>query len=118
MFTGLPNQAKKLYGETAMVKRDIVFNYRSWTLGATIQSLPEEIDVRVAAYIKDRCVGHGLHMMAFEKGWADAPEQHQHPTDEAVLKDFNNARCSEWGPLLNDVVFAKRFTHCFKLVGA
>jgi len=74
-------------------KREVKFYYNTWELKATVNSLPEEVDLHIAAYIKDRCLGHGLPPMAFETGWAPARgTAHQFPCDEAVLKDFVHAR--------------------------
>ena len=86
------HQAEKLYGAAAVAKREVKFMYRGWSLKATVSSVPEEIDLQVAAYIKDRCLGFGLQQLAFEEGWFPKPAQHEHGVDAAVLKDFNNAR--------------------------
>lgn len=87
-----PHQAEKLYGTAAVAKREVKFMYKGWSLKATVSSVPEEIDLQVAAYIKDRCLGFGLKQLAFEEGWFPSPTQHEHAVDAEVLKDFNNAR--------------------------
>jgi len=100
------HQAEKLYGTAAVAKRDVKFMYRGWSLKTTVSSVPEEIDVQVAAYIKDRSLGFGLQHLAFEEGWFPKPTQHQHAVDADVLKDFNNAR-HPWG---------KQFPHPLHMV--
>ena len=73
-------------------KREVKFYYNTWELKATVNSVPEEVDLHIAAYIKDRCLGHGLQPMAFETGWApDKDKAHEYPCDDAVLKDSKHA---------------------------
>eukprot|EP00972_Heterocapsa_arctica_P002727 403569-Heterocapsa_arctica.AAC.1 len=78
--------------EDDFVKQEVRFDYRNWQLKAVVHSLPELIDLQVSAYIKDRTYNHGLHPLAFEDPWGPDLPPHPHPCDEAVLKDFNNAR--------------------------
>ena len=74
-------------------KREVKFYYNTWELKTTVNSVPEEVDLHIAAYLKDRCLGHGLQPMVFETGWAPARDTaHEFPCDDAVLKDFNHAR--------------------------
>jgi hypothetical protein len=71
----------------------VKFQYNTWQLKAFVNSVPEEVDLHMAAYIKDRTLGHGLQPMACEAGWSTLVDRaHPHPCDADVLKDFNHAR--------------------------
>ena len=91
----LHHQAKKLYGNTDVAKREIKLVYRGWDLKLFVNSIPEEIDLQVACYIKNRTLGDGgLKPMTFELDWSTAKPSHLHKCCPDLLKDFNSARFS------------------------